>query len=61
MSKLPIEGIVGTNMDDMHCIAAAQHAFEAGPDFAPTDAEAGRIARGEMLLNGVPESVRDLV
>ena len=50
MSKLPTEGEVGTNLDDLHCIAATEHAEQSGPDFVPTAAEAQRIEKGRRLL-----------
>lgn len=58
MSKLPEEGVVGTNLDATHCIAAAVHAA-ASTDFTPTEAQKVRIERGQELL--VQPSIRSLV
>jgi hypothetical protein len=51
MNRLPTEGVPGTHMDDVHCIAAADHA-RANPHFVPTPAQQRRIERGEELLQG---------
>lgn len=64
MSRLPTEGRPGTNMDDLHCIAAADHAREkraAGIESHPTEAERLRIERGEKLLRHAPEPQQESV
>lgn len=46
--RLLPEGTPGAHLDDLHCIAAADHA-RLNPDFVPTEAERRRIERGEAL------------